>query len=189
MTSSWRGRVMHGAGAAALALVLAAVPGARADDADRLIGFMAGGALGGAIGSLFGDGGGRELAVGIGTALGAAYGYEAVRQAEAGDRRGGKRWRRAHHRGDRWHAPLWAPPVVIGRRWASAPVWRERVVVQPIVQPVVVAPPRRRVARADYAAGRLVSPGRSAAECRTLEDGPFPVYACTDGSGGWWLLD
>ena len=195
MASSWRRRVVHGAGAAALALLLAAAPAARADDADRLIGFMAGGALGGAIGSLIGDGSGRELAVGIGTALGAAYGYEAVRQAEAGDRRGKNRWRRVH-RGHRLHAPLWAPPVVMGRRWAPAPVWRERVlveplalgVVQPVVLPVIVAP-RRQAARANYAAGRLVAPARSAATCRTLEDGPLPVYACTDGSGGWWLLD
>ncbi len=198
MVSSWRRHVCRGTATAALAVLLAVPPAAQADDADRLIGFMAGGALGGAIGSLFGSGSGRDLAVGVGTALGAAYGYEAVRHAEAGDRRGGKRWRRAHQREYRHHAHLWVPPVVIERRRALSPVWRERVVVppvvqpivQPIVQPVVVAPHRaRRPARANYAGRRPAAAARSAVDCRTLEGGPLPVYACTDGSGAWWLLD
>ena len=196
MASSWRRNVFRGTGALALAVLLGTAVPAHADHADRLLGFMAGGAVGGALGSLIGDGSGRDLAIGIGTTLGAAYGYEAARKAHAGDRWRKKHWRRA----DRWHrshARLWGPPVVIERHWAPRTVWRERVVVEPVVIEVPAAPvvqpvvtlPRRQVARGSYAVGRLAPSTRAAAECRTLEDGPLPVYACTDGSGDWWLLD
>ena len=199
MVSAWRTHAGRGAGALALAALLGTAAPAQADHADRLLGFMAGGAVGGALGSLIGDGSGRELAIGIGTTLGAAYGYEAARKAHRahpGERWRKQRWRHAERRHHRFHAPLrWVPPVVIERHWAPAPVWRERVVVEPlrtrVVQTVVepVAAPRQSGMRARYAAGRLAPPPRTAAECRTLEDGPLPVYACTDGSGDWWVLD
>ena len=189
--------------ALAVFVVAAVAPPAHADHADRTLGFFAGGALGGALGSLIGSGSGREIAIGVGSTLGALYGYEAARKAHprerthAHRRSHGRKWAHAPHR-SRWEflprvpGPRWTPHR---QRWAPAYVAPVLPVVQPVYvpppvpayQPVYVAPAVAAIAPV-YAA-RGVGPGRrTATECRTLQEGTLPVYACTDGAGDWWLL-
>ena len=209
MMGSWRRYTVSGiavTAAVAFALSIAATS-ARADHARSWNGMVMGGIIGGAIGSTIGKGSGRLAAIGAGTLLGSIYGGHIDKhrghtrvhhppayrqygwQGYRGHRYGWRAPRRHHQHGHHhgWrrphvYAPVVAPPVVV-----VSPAPEPRVIrIQPVersLQP-----------EANYvisSSARATSGGYGTAapsECRVLEDGWAPVYACRDAGGNWRIL-
>ena len=110
------------------------------------------------------------------------------------------RYRRNHaHHGGHHHG--WGQPHVYTPAPTLLPSEPLVVYQRPVVvrqQPVVVhqrppdQPPEAAVS-SDYLIAGTSSPasrerGNAVSECRVLEEGVAPVYACRDGSGAWHIL-
>ena len=158
--------------AAILALGLATAP-AGAHDTDRSqlwAGTLLGGTVGGLIGSEIGKGRGRLIAIGAGSLLGGLYGGHLARRHLS---------HRAHHH------------RVHHRPWRAPRAYREvHVHHHPAPPP---APAREPAAASDYLLAGAPVPAPQErrpmmSECRTLEAGLSPVYACRTAGGEWRIL-
>lgn len=186
-------------GVVAAVAFVAVIPSVQADphEGDRVAGAIVGSVIGGVIGSAIGDGRGRGLAIGVGSMLGGIAGYHAVEPDPY------PRHRRGHrHLRHRWHAHYDSPrPRVhvhprhprrerhVHHHYHEAPPRPRTVVTYRLPAPVapaavrevnvVIAPPSARS-----------SPRHQAAltECKLLEAGIAPVYACRTAGGDWRVL-
>lgn len=197
-----RGTVFRSLAAGVVAAVasMAMSPSVHADpgDDERVAGAIVGSVIGGVLGSAIGDGRGRGVAIGVGSLLGGIAGYHAVdpdpyryhRRAHRHlrHRRHGhynhlphrphvyvyprhpRRERHVHHH---YYETQPQPRTVVTYQLPPAPVTPVREVN------VVTAPPRGRSRRGLNAA---------LTECRVLEAGIAPVYACRTAGGDWRLL-
>ena len=183
---------------------MAVSPSAQAgsDDDERVVGAIVGSVIGGAIGSTIGRGADRGIAIGVGSLLGGIAGYHA---ADAGPhprhRRGHRHLR--HRRHVHYDYPLLRPRVHVYPRYPrrerhvhhhyyEAPPQPRPVVTYQLPAPtratpvapvreinVVTAPPRGRSSLGHEAA---------LTECKVLEAGIAPVYACRTAGGDWRVL-
>lgn len=194
------------AGVVAAVTFMAVSPAVQAgpDDSERVAGAIVGSVIGGAIGSTMGRGTGRGVAIGIGSVLGGIAGYHAV----ASDpypyrhhRRGHRHLRHRRHVHDAY--PLLWPQVYVYPRhprrerhvhhhYYEAPPQPRTVVTYQLPAPVraipvapmwevnVVTPPPR--GRSNRVFDTMLT------ECKVLEAGIAPVYACRTAGGDWRLL-
>lgn len=168
------------------------------DDGERVAGAIVGSVIGGAIGSTIGDGRGRGVAIGIGSMLGGIAGYHAADPDPYRHHRRGHRHLR-HRRHVHYDYLLPRPHVYVHprhprrerhvhRHYYEAPPQPRTVVTYQLPAPVVAtpirevnvvtAPPRRQLKVLDTAL----------TECKVLEAGIAPVYACRTAGGDWRLL-
>ena len=217
MMRNWR-RYLGGGIAFAAAVALASTVASTSVQADHQRswnGMVLGGIIGGAIGSQIGKGKGRLAAIGAGTLLGSLYGRHVAEQHHRpwvhhrpvqrqqhwyGNRGYHHAWQAPRHRRhhDRYHygwqqpqayAPIVLPPRQVVIQPSPVVVLPSPVVVQP--RPVVRAPEPAGAVDYVYSGSVRVTPrqhGSAHTECRVLEDGWSPVYACRDESGNWRLL-
>ena len=188
MTGNGRRRLGGGlalVAAVALAMTMAA-PSAQADHLRSWSGTLVGGIAGGAIGSAIGKGRGRLVAVGTGALLGGLLGRHLARDH--------LRPHAAHHRHWRAHRRPWHEPRAHHHHHQ---VWHEPPVYHPPAPPPRPWVLHRRPARATGAADYLLAGAGNTephgyrptfTECRTLEGGLAPVYACRSERGDWRIL-
>lgn len=188
-------------GVVAAVLIMAESPSVHGDpsDSERVVGAIVGSVIGGAIGSTVGRGADRGIAIGVGSLLGGIAGYNAVNPDPYPYYR-----REHHHRRYRERVyqdnPVPRPRVhVYPRRdrhvhdhYYEAPPQPRTVVtyqpanpVAPVITPlrevnVVMAPPRGR-------SHRVLNTVLT--ECKVLEGGIAPVYACRTAVGNWRILE
>ena len=212
MMRSWR-RYLGGGIAFAAAVALASTVASTSVQADHQRswnGMVLGGGIGGAIGSQIGKGRGRLAAIGAGALLGSLYGRHVAEQHHT-PRVHHRPVHRQHHGwyGNRGYHHAWPAPRHRRHHDRYHHGWQQPQAYAPIVLPprqVVILPPSpvvvqpRPVVRAPEPAGAVdyvhsgsarVTPrqrGSAHTECRVLEDGWSPVYACRDESGNWHLL-
>ena len=205
MIRGWK-RYMGGgiafAAAVAFASTLAATS-VQADHRHSWNGIVMGGIIGGAIGSTIGKGSGRLAAIGVGTLLGSIHGRHLAEQHH-------RPWlyHRPAHRHHRWHGHrvnphAWRAPRHRQYHQRYHHGWKQPQVYTPIVfppQPLVVHPrtvvhaPERDGAGAvhyDISGSVRAAPRQydsAFTECRVLEDGWTPVYACRGAGGDWRIL-
>ena len=164
------------AASAVFAIVVTAEP-VRADHVEHRLGALLGGVVGGTVGSTIGKGSGRSIAIGVGSALGALYGGELAGH---------------HHRHIRRHTHYAHPrhfhsPSAVTHHPSTAPIY-----VQPT--PIYTTPPVQvaRTPNTKFASARRSTTAGQAltaiTECRQLEGGLAPVYACRNTHGGWKIL-
>ena len=170
MRWSWRRYIVGGiafAATIALASTMAATS-VRADHQRSWNGMVLGGIIGGAIGSAIGKGSGRLAAIGAGTLLGSIYGRHRAESHRPAPRH--HRWKRPHT-----YAPVASPPrpLVILHRPA------ERVSENLAAANYVIAAPQSVAPRVYHSTLK---------ECRVLEDGLAPAYACRGEGGDWYIL-
>ncbi len=202
---NWK-RYIGGGIALAVAVALASTVASTSVQADHRrswSGMVMGGIIGGAIGSQFGKGGDRLAAIGAGALLGSLYGHHAAERHHRSwvhhrpvHRRHWQHGYRSHHRA--WHAPRHRRHHGYHHRWKRAHT-NTPVVVVPPTQVVVDPRPLAvdRALRSGVAADYIISGSESMAprqyrraltDCRVLEDGWKPVYACRNEGGGWSIL-
>ena len=177
MRRSWRRYIVGGiafAATIALASTMAATS-VRADNQRSWNGMVMGGIIGGVIGSAIGKGSGRLAAIGAGTLLGSIYGRH-----HAEHHRQPWVYHRPAHRHHRWKRPHTYAPVV------SPP--------RPLV---ILHRPAERASENLAAANYVIAAPQSVAprvyhstlkECRVLEGGLAPAYACRGEGGDWYIL-
>lgn len=190
------------AGVVAAVLIMAPSPSVHAGpgDDERVAGSIVGSVIGGVIGSTIGDGRGRGAAIGVGSLLGGIAGYHAVDPDPYRHRRHGHRHLR-HRRHVHYDYLLPRPHVHVHPRhprrerhahyhYYEAPAQPRAVVTYQLPAPVAVATPIREVNVVTSPPRRRSSSGVDAAltECRVLEAGIAPVYACRTAGGDWRLL-
>ena len=203
MMRSWKHSLGGGfafAAAVALASTLA-VTSVRADHQRSWNGMVMGGVIGGAIGSTIGKGSGRLAAIGVGTLLGSIHGRHLAEQHH-------RPWvhHRPVHRHHRWRGHrvsphAWHAPRQRQHHQRHHQEWKQPQVYTPIVlspqPPVIHSRPVVRVPEPDRAVNydisdsvRVVTRQYNSAftECRVLEDGWTPVYACRGAGGDWRIL-
>ena len=210
MMRSWR-RYLGGGIAFAAAVALASTVASTSVQADHQRswnGMVLGSIIGGAIGSQIGKGRGKLAAIGAGTLLGSLYGRHVAEQHHTPRVHHRPVYRQQHWQGHRgyhhgWQAPRyrrhhdhyrhgWQQP----QAYAPIVLPPRPVVIQPrpvVVQlrPVVRVPEPAGAADYVYSGSARVTPrhhGSAQTECRVLEDGWSPVYACRGASGNWHLL-
>ena len=145
----------------------------RADHVEDGFGALIGGIVGGTIGSAIGKGSGREIAIGVGSALGALYGSEvSSHRHPSGD---------LVHQAYPGRSP--APETV---RYYPQPI---PVYIHP-VQPAAVHVMPSRVEEPSITVSSNIGGSTvvrhtpaSVTECRLLEGGLAPVYGCRDTHG------
>ena len=199
-----RGKAFRPLAAGILAAVafMAVSPSAQAgsDDDERVVGAIVGSVIGGAIGSTIGRGAERGVAIGVGSLLGGIAGYHAVDPDPYRHHRRGHRHLR-HRRHVYYDYPVFRPPIYVHPRhprrerqvhhhYYEAPPQLRPVVTYQLPAPVtpvtpvrevnvVMAPPRGRSSR---------SLENTLTECKVLEAGIAPVYACRTAGGDWRVL-
>ena len=190
------------AGAVAAVAFMAMSPSAQAgsDDDERVVGAIVGSVIGGAIGSTIGRGADRGVAIGIGSLLGGIAGYHAADPDPYRPHYRGHRHPR-HRRHLHYDYPRPWPPVHVYPRhprrerhvhhhYYEAPPQPRPVVTYQLPAPVapaapvrelnvVTAPPRGRSNR---------GLATTLTECKVLEAGIAPVYACRTAAGDWRVL-
>jgi hypothetical protein len=187
------------AGVLAAVAFMAVSPSVQAgSDDERVVGAIVGSVIGGAIGSTIGRGAERGVAIGVGSLLGGIVGYHAVDPDPYRHHRRGHRHLR-HRRHVHYDYPLAWPPVHVYPRHPR----RERhvhhhyyesqprpVVTYQLPAPVPPAAPVRQVnvvtAPPRGRSGRSLE--TTLTECRVLEAGIAPVYACRTAGGDWRIL-
>ena len=173
---------------------------AGSDDDERVIGAIFGSVLGGAIGSTIGSGADRGLAIGVGSLLGGIAGYHAVDpEPYPHHRRRHRHLRPRHHLlydYPVFHAPLLVQPRLkrrerhVHHHYYEAPAQPQTVMTYQPLEPAVSATPVRslnvsitpRLGRSSRSLNTKLS------ECRVLEGGIAPVYACRTVGGDWAIL-
>lgn len=190
------------AGVLVAVAIMAASPSVQADphDGERVAGAIVGSVIGGAIGSAIGDGRGRGIAIGIGSMLGGIAGYHAADPDPYRHHRRGHRHLR-HKRHVHYDYLLPRPHVYVHPRhprrerhvhhhYHEAPAQPRTVVTYQLPAPVASATPVREV-------NVVTAPPRvrshqvldtALTECKVLEAGIAPVYACRTAGGDWRLL-
>lgn len=188
------------AGILAAVAFMAVSPSAQAgSDDERVVGAIVGSVIGGAIGSTIGSGAERGVAIGVGSLLGGIAGYHTVAPDPYRYHRRGHRHPR-HRRHVHYDYPVFQPPIYIHPR----PARRERhvhhhyyeaprpqtVVTYQLPAPVAPAAPVRElnVVTAPLRGGPSLRHGADLRECKVLEAGIAPVYACRTAGGDWRLL-
>ena len=189
------------AGILAAVAFMAVSPSAQAgSDDERVVGAIVGSVIGGAIGSTIGRGAERGVAIGVGSLLGGIAGYHAVDPDPYRHQRRGHRHPR-HRRHVYHNYPVFQPPIYVHPRpprrgrhvhhhYYEAPPQPRPVVTYQLPAPaapvtpvrelnVVTAPPRSRASLRHEAV---------LTECKVLEAGIAPVYACRTAAGDWRLL-
>lgn len=182
--------------------IMALSPSVQADphEGERVAGAIVGSVIGGAIGSAIGDGRGRGVAIGIGSMLGGIAGYHAADPDPYRHHRRGHRHLR-HRRHIHYDYLLPRPHVHVHPRhprrerhvhhhYYEALSQPRAVVTYQLPAPVAAATPVREVNVVTAPPRRRSSRGVDAAltECRVLEAGVAPVYACRTAGGDWRLL-
>ena len=202
-------------GVVAAVLIAAGSPSVYGDpsDSERVVGAIVGSVIGGAIGSTMGSGPDRGVAIGVGSLLGGIAGYHAVDPNPYRYHRRGYR-HQTHERRMHYDYPLLQPRVHVyprhprrersvhhhyyeaqphyeARPHYEAPPQPQAVVTYQLPAPaprvlpvrevnVVTAPSRSRSIR---------TPDTALTECKVLEGGIAPVYACRTARGDWRILD
>jgi hypothetical protein len=200
-----RGKVFRPLAAGILAAVafMAVSPSAQAgsDDDERVVGAIVGSVIGGAIGSTIGRGAERGVAIGVGSLLGGIAGYHAVDPDPYRHHRRGHRHLR-HRRHVYYDYPVFRPPIYVHPRhprrerqvhhhYYEAPPQPRPVVTYQLPAPVIPVAPVREVnvvtAPSRRQSNRVIDTALT--ECKVLEAGIAPVYACRTAGGNWRILE
>ena len=184
------------AGVVAAVAIMALSPSVHAGrgDDERVAGAIVGSVIGGVLGSAIGEGRGRDVAIGVGSLLGGIAGYHAVDPDPYRYPRRAHRHLR-HRRHGHYNHPPHRPHVYVHPRherhvhhhyYETQPQPRAVMTYQlpapvtPVREVnVVTASPRVRSSR---------GLDTTLTECRVLEAGIAPVYACRTAGGDWRLL-
>lgn len=189
------------AGILAAVAFMAVSPSAQAgSDDERVVGAIVGSVIGGAIGSTIGSGAERGVAIGVGSLLGGIAGYHAVDPDPYRYHRRGHHHPR-HRRHVHYDYPVFQPPIYIHPRpprrerhvhhhYYEAPPQPRTVVTYQLPAPVAPAAPVRElnVVTAPLRGTPSLRHGADLTECKVLEAGIAPVYACRTAGGDWRLL-
>ena len=190
------------AGVLAAVLSMAVSPPVHADpsDGERVVGAIVGSVIGGAIGSTIGRGADRGVAIGVGSLLGGIAGYHAVDPDPYRYYRRGHRHLR-HRRPMHYDYPLPLPRAHVHPRpprrerqvhhhYYEAPPQPQTVVTYQLPAPVMPTAPIREVnvvpAPSRRQSDRVLDTALT--ECKVLEAGIAPVYACRTAGGDWRVL-
>ena len=200
-----RGKAFRPLAAGILAAVafMAVSPSAQAgsDDDERVVGAIVGSVIGGAIGSTIGRGAERGVAIGVGSLLGGIAGYHAVDPDPYRHHRRGHRHPR-HRRHVYYDYPVFRPPIYVHPRpprrerhvqhhhYYEAPPQPRTVVTYQLPAPVAPVTPVREVNVVTAPPRGRSSLGHEVVltECKVLEAGIAPVYACRTAGGDWRVL-
>lgn len=180
---------------------MAVSPSAQAgSDDERVVGAIVGSVIGGAIGSTIGSGAERGVAIGVGSLLGGIAGYHAADPDPYRHHRRGHRHPR-HRRHVYYHYPVFQPPIYIHPRpprrerhvhhhHYEAPPQPRTVVTYQLPAPVAPAAPVREwnIVTAPPRGAPSLRHEAELTECKVLEAGIAPVYACRTAEGDWRLL-
>ena len=180
---------------------MAVSPSAQAgSDDERVVGAIVGSVIGGAIGSTIGRGADRGIAIGVGSLLGGIAGYHAADADPYPRHRRGHRHLR-HRRHAHYDYPLLRPRVHVYPRYPrrerhvhhhyyEAPPQPRPVVTYQLPAPVAPAAPVREINVVTAPPRGRLSRGldTTLTECKVLEAGIAPVYACRTAGGDWRVL-
>ena len=189
------------AGVLAAVAIMAISPSAQAGSDERVIGAIVGSVIGGAIGSTMGRGADRGVAIGVGSLLGGIVGYHAVDPDPYRHHRRGHRHPR-HRPHVYYDYPVFQPPVYVHPRpprrerhvhhhhYEEAPVRPRTVVTYQLPAPVTPVTPVREwnVVTAPLRGRASLRHESDLTECKVLEAGIAPVYACRTAGGDWRVL-
>lgn len=186
------------------ATIMAVSTSAQADRKDdkRVVGAIVGSVIGAAIGSTIGRGRDRTVAIGIGSLLGGVAGYHAVDPHPRRHHRRGRHharhgrhtqyllpaphvhvrpWRPPRHRhAHHHHHPPSPRPKTVVRYMLPAPVTPTVTPIVPVREANIVSAPLYRRSYPRH--------GAALAECKLIDPGIAPVYACRTVEGDWRLL-
>lgn len=187
--------------AAALSVLQSPTVHADPSDGERVVGAIVGSVIGGAIGSTVGTGADRGVAIGVGSLLGGIAGYHAVDPYPY--RHEPPRYHHLRHRRHvHYDYPVPSPRVYVAPGYPrherpvhhhhyEAPPQPQTVVTYQLPAPATLPVPVREVNV--VTAPRLGRSGRgfdtALTECKVLEAGIAPVYACRTAGGDWRILD